>query len=158
MSIARFQKIILGVCALSAMASPLSAYAFGYFGGRQTIVMGSSTCTCLAGVTKNVHFILDDATHQVLKLNFLAARTYEHNSLDSVGGQQLGSYTPGGAPCMVQAAQACTVVTQIDGMYSSAPGTGTSMSMIENTKTFFSKTFRPMMRGIDLSPISYGKA
>lgn len=122
----------LGLCILAFAPTPATAISGEMgFGGMQTMVFDSDICDCSG---TNVHFI--KTSTGILKLYYGGGKLYDSGNISSIGKYQLGTYSPGGPPCMKQVAQACVQVTTVDGIYGSGPGTGISFKQNRSAEVF----------------------
>ena len=148
MQMTRIRISVFGIVLLGAFFAPHFAFAFGssaqYFGGMQTLIYDSSMCSCSK---TNVHVIKDEASHSMLMLyDNGSGKVFNNNNLNNIGGWQLGSYTLQTTQCTQTAYPKCILIATATGVYSSAPGTGTSM--IDAAKTLLAGAFTKITKNL----------
>ena len=130
-----FSFLILFVIAASPLAaSAQSTSSERPFGGMHLFAM---QCTC---GSESLHYILDYTSNTVLALLFPpGTKLFSNNNVYAT--YQLGTYTPGGQSCWVEA-EDC-IELNADGTYGSQPGTGTSLlGGMRSLASVFSPVFR----------------
>ena len=149
MRITHINLYVSTILLLGVIFVPYSAYAVGsigsggqYFGGMQTLVYNSGMCSCSG---TNVHVIKDEAGHGMLMLYYNGSgKIYGNNNISNVGGWQLGSYTTQTTQCTQIAYPKCLIIATATGVYSSEPGTGTSM--MNTAKKIFASAFTKVIK------------
>ncbi len=116
-----FKALLIGMLLLPALGRATSEQPFG---GRQVMVLDESTCNCSG---TNIHYIMDDATNEELKIQYLGGRLYDNNDITTYGGYQLGTYGTGGEACYMISYPDCIYIDSPNMTYGSDPGTGTTM-------------------------------